>query len=84
MQAKVTQDETGIQWEIKDDGSAEYQKAAQLTRQATEREERGRDAMRQPRGAFMHFVQGDEAALAIIVLREWLRTHCASYGLDLP
>ena len=37
MKAKVTQDETGIQWEIKDDGSAEYQKAAQLTREANER-----------------------------------------------
>lgn len=47
MKAKVTQDETGIQWEIKDDGSAEYQKAAQLTREANEREERGREAIRQ-------------------------------------
>lgn len=70
MKANVTQDETGIQWEIKDDGSAEYQKAAQLTRQATEREERGREAMRQPGGVFMHFVQGDEAALAIIVKQQ--------------
>ena len=42
MKAKVTQDETGIQWEIKDDGSAEYQKAAQLTREANERGERVR------------------------------------------
>jgi hypothetical protein len=45
MKANVTHDETGIQWEIKDDGSAEYQKAAQLTREANEREKRGREEM---------------------------------------
>ena len=70
MKANVKQDETGIQWEINDDGSAEYQKAAQVTREANEREERSREAMRQPGGSFMHFVQGDEAALAIIVRQQ--------------
>ncbi len=47
MKAKVTQDENGIQWEIKDDGSVEYQKAAQLTREANEREEKWLEALRE-------------------------------------
>ncbi|NBW22899.1 MAG: hypothetical protein EBR82_84640 [Caulobacteraceae bacterium] len=54
MKAKVTQDENGIQWEIKDDVSPEYQKAAQLTREANEREERGREALRELAAAFRH------------------------------
>jgi len=70
MKASVKQDETGIQWEIKDDGSAEYQKAAQLTREVNERQEHSREAMRQPGGSFMHFFQGDEAALRIIVKQQ--------------
>lgn len=70
MKANVKQEETGIQWEIKDDGSAEYQKAARLTREANEREERSRQAMRHTGGSFMHFVQGDEAALRIIVKQQ--------------
>ena len=36
LKAKVTEDAAGLHFEIKDDGSAEYQKAAQLTREANE------------------------------------------------
>jgi hypothetical protein len=46
MKAEVTRDDAGIHFEIKDDGSAEYQKAAQLTREVNEREDRGCKAMR--------------------------------------
>jgi exonuclease I len=54
MKAKVTQDETGIQWEIKDDGSAEYQKAAQLTKEANQRERKWFEALREVAAAFRH------------------------------
>jgi len=46
MKTEVIRDASGIYFEIKDDGSAEYQKAAQLTRDVNEREERSREAMR--------------------------------------
>jgi len=46
MKTEVIRDDAGIHFEIKDDGSAEYQKAAQLTRDVNEREARSREAMR--------------------------------------
>jgi len=70
MKAQVTEDAAGLRFEIKDDGSAEYQKAAQLTREVSEREEHGREKMRQPGDSFMHFFQGDAAALRIIVKQQ--------------
>jgi len=47
MKAQVTEDAAGLHFEIKDDGSAEYQKAAQLTKEVEERERRGREALRE-------------------------------------
>jgi hypothetical protein len=47
MKANVTQDENGIQWEIKNDGSAEYARAEGLTREANEREQRWLEAVRE-------------------------------------
>jgi hypothetical protein len=45
MKAQVTENAAGLHFEIKDDGSAEYKKAAQLTREANKREDRGCEAM---------------------------------------
>jgi hypothetical protein len=47
MKATVTEDAAGLRFEIKDDGSAEYARAAGLTREANEREQRGLEAVRQ-------------------------------------
>jgi len=49
MKAQVTENAAGLHFEIKDDGSAEYHKAAQLTREVNEREDRGCKAMRDSR-----------------------------------
>jgi hypothetical protein len=46
MKAQVTEDAAGLHFEIKDDGSAEYKKAAQLTREANEREQNDYEAVR--------------------------------------
>jgi hypothetical protein len=46
MKAQVTEDAAGLHFEIKDDGSAEYQKAAQVTMEASEREQKGYEAVR--------------------------------------
>ena len=57
MKAQVTQDNNGIQWEIKDDGSAEYRKAAQLTKEANERERKGFEALQKMAAAFHHLTR---------------------------
>jgi hypothetical protein len=46
MKAEVTRDDAGIHFEIKDDGSAEYQKAADAVRAANDRERRFYEALR--------------------------------------
>jgi hypothetical protein len=45
MKAEVTRDDAGIHFEIKDDGSAEYQKAWNIVKDANAREQESREAM---------------------------------------
>jgi hypothetical protein len=45
MKAEVTRDENGIHFEIKDDGSAEYQKAWNIVKDANAKEQESRQAM---------------------------------------
>jgi len=45
MKAEVTKDDNGIHFEIKDDGSAEYQKAWNIVKDANAKEEEFRKAM---------------------------------------
>ena len=48
MKAEVTRDDdAGIYFEIKDDGSAEYQKAWNIVKDANAREQKSREAMRE-------------------------------------
>jgi hypothetical protein len=46
MKATVTEDASGIRFEIQDDGSVEYKKAADAVRAANDRERRFYEALR--------------------------------------
>ena len=80
MKAQVTEDAAGLHFEIKDDGSAEYQKAAQLTREANDREERGCEAMRDSQEPLAWARLSDRGVEAVYLLEAVAKDKANAFG----
>jgi hypothetical protein len=82
MKAQVTEDAAGLHFEIKDDGSAEYRKAAQLTQEVNEREERAREAMLDSQEPIAWAILSDRGVESVFLLEAVAKDKANAFGGD--